>query len=553
MPKTRRTRDDEGVAIVIALLVSLIVFVLVTGVLAEAIHNVAQAGYARRRLAAISAAEAGLNWYANEASSTQLARLKEPFWATETGWHSHDWQQVQSLPEESWFKIKVFYSSWSPCQALDGTGKAVAITCTIDSAANPKFLTSAVPLTDPFPSVVYAVVRSIGVVGDPGSRWSVRRALESFVRLRPVTNGISGALAATSVCLQGGAHVRILGNLSLYNQSDVPSAYPEECSTTNLEVGLKGSTLELEKTGAAEGSLFIRNGGVVVGSTSTFKIQGSLWAEKDVQLGGLSDDPTLSACSTGTGIQCVEKDVIGRSVKFGPKAYVLGDVQEQEVTPPVEFPQIEWNKSFWQATGWSVKDPWTGTVTDLVNAMNAETLKQQTVFHVNSGSCSFDFSSKTITLKYPIAVVSKCGYQFATGDTNVVNATGSTTGRLMLISAWPAATCSSGGQDITLKNNPDFLVPVFLYTPCILWIENGKSTTSEAAISAQFVSRYMIIKNTVKLSQLSLLGLVDVPGGVTGFLQDVKLIRELNWCTASANKATGKACTAPELSMYLGT
>ena len=56
-----RWRDERGVALVVALLVTFVVMLLGTAVISMAIHNSEQSGFDRKRLQSVSAAEAGLN------------------------------------------------------------------------------------------------------------------------------------------------------------------------------------------------------------------------------------------------------------------------------------------------------------------------------------------------------------------------------------------------------------------------------------------------------------------------------------------------------------
>ncbi len=56
-----RCREERGVALVVALLVTFVVMLLGTAVISLAIHNSVQSGMDRKRLQSVSAAEEGLN------------------------------------------------------------------------------------------------------------------------------------------------------------------------------------------------------------------------------------------------------------------------------------------------------------------------------------------------------------------------------------------------------------------------------------------------------------------------------------------------------------
>ncbi|MDP8957349.1 MAG: hypothetical protein M3N24_10410, partial [Actinomycetota bacterium] len=60
---TRIAKDERGIAMITAVLVSGVVLVLTTVVLQLSIHNTARSGEDRRRVQAIAAAEAGIDYY----------------------------------------------------------------------------------------------------------------------------------------------------------------------------------------------------------------------------------------------------------------------------------------------------------------------------------------------------------------------------------------------------------------------------------------------------------------------------------------------------------
>ncbi len=60
-----RLRDERGVAMVVALLVTMVVFMLSTVVVAQSLHSVTSSGYDRERLLSVNIAESGTNaWWA---------------------------------------------------------------------------------------------------------------------------------------------------------------------------------------------------------------------------------------------------------------------------------------------------------------------------------------------------------------------------------------------------------------------------------------------------------------------------------------------------------
>ena len=71
-----RLREEErGLAMVIALLVSMVLLTLATVVVAQSIHDSESSGQDRRRLQSINAAEAGNNYYYAYLQSTTVTTL----------------------------------------------------------------------------------------------------------------------------------------------------------------------------------------------------------------------------------------------------------------------------------------------------------------------------------------------------------------------------------------------------------------------------------------------------------------------------------------------
>jgi Tfp pilus assembly protein PilX len=68
-----RLRDERGIAVITALLVSMVVVMLGITSVTLAVHNSEQSNYDRRRVQAIAAAEAGVNWYFSHFQSVPFA------------------------------------------------------------------------------------------------------------------------------------------------------------------------------------------------------------------------------------------------------------------------------------------------------------------------------------------------------------------------------------------------------------------------------------------------------------------------------------------------
>lgn len=532
---------------VVALLVTLISFIVVSAVLAQSLHNISQAGYMRRRLSAVSAAEAGLNWYWRTLELTTLTGLQTSGWS-EVPAGSGLWQytgtatsSVASGPDAPVFRLRVRYFKENPC-ANPTTG--AARTCTATG------LTVQSLTEDPFPSTIFAIVRSIGCVGNdcasatwPTNSSSVRRALESVMRLRSRYGGVSGTVTASYVCLDQAADLRMDGDLYVLGQAAAaPPGWPAECSA-GVVVG-SGDKLTMT------GSLYSGDGNITTGTGSDLDVSGDIFAAGSVVLGsGTSTAPVCDGtndatcgCSDPNVKLCVRGNVTGSAVTVGSQAAVLGDISVcSPACPPatIDFPKIVWDEKDW--ANWTIHD--NATVASAISGLASP--MERSVYRVTQSPCVIHLSG-SYAISVDIAIVgSKCSFELDSGTTF----TG--TGTVLLMSLWPgtpasvgsvpASDCGGGsieggtvgggftqGQyDIYIHNNPDTAGPnFFFYTPCSLKIDNNSATP----VKGQLVARYLWIKNGADVTNVSVSGGggIDLPGIVTGFSQDVRYINEIS-------------------------
>ena len=78
MTINRTLNEERGMAMVIALIVSFVLLILGTVIVAQSVHDVESSGLDRRRLQSINAAEAGNNYYYAYLQSTNVSLLQLP-------------------------------------------------------------------------------------------------------------------------------------------------------------------------------------------------------------------------------------------------------------------------------------------------------------------------------------------------------------------------------------------------------------------------------------------------------------------------------------------
>lgn len=547
---------EEGLALVIALMVAFLSFVIATAVLAQAIHNVTQSGYGRKRLATVNAAEAGLNWF------TQLANTQPQTALSGTGWTAGTCASMfttspaptgqcyeatgtaATVPQQATYRVRVMYSTTNPCPASGGLATPCSMTAGTALGTLPG---------DYFN--LYARVQSTGTVD------VTSRTLESYIRLRPIRNGIKSNLVAYSTCLTGGGNSRIQVDGTLYVEfqpepwpvnSDGSALCPNATSGGSFVNVGSGDSLSIYAQGGVGGSLIIRGGGLKVCNTCKFFAERDVWAETEIQLGGTSASTSLASCPSSSASQCVNNDVKAPIVTFGSNAYVGGKkiICSSPCAPDSSFPQHTWNPTEWTSAGWTVSNAWSsgppltvpstcGTATPQWQC-DIRSAADQTVFYIAAppittstglNPCDVNFTGSTLSINTKVAIVSQCRFVFERSGAIL-----SGTGSLLLISASPAVepdcrgrSVDYGGvQDVLIANNQTFSTPIYIYTPCVLRISGNQDTSSPYPVAAQFAAKYLYIKNSVRLSERDVAAYVSiVPGTVQRFFVDVKFVREI--------------------------
>lgn len=589
--RMRRQGSDDGVAVVVALMVTVIAFLIVTAILGQSIHNIVQTGYSRRRLAAVNAAEAGLNWYANRMSRTSLTAITSSTygWSYDRsggGWWTKSAQDAATAPEQATFELRVIYSESSPCGEIGDPS-----TCTLDLVPLPglDLRTYAGRDAATFPNPIYAVVRSIGTAG------SATRALEAYVRLRAGMTVVAGGLSAISLCLGSGAKISVYGDLAINNQAPpegFPNAYHDNCRETYddrsgnivIDQGKYLRTVRSAASGGALGSLLIRGGGLKSTLNRHVEIDGNLEVEKKIQLGCDSGsacvrDETLT-CPTDERMQCVRGDAQGSDIFLGPHAYVQGGQVLCATCPPdAFFTEIRWNANEWN--GWDIIPISSVPSMDQLE-IYIEQARVPTVLHITASCAASQIpiptktGGRSVTLYTSVAIVSECGYVFsnpgvilqptgACGDCALlvlsVIPSGLTADDMNISRCGNPGSWGGGNRSISMDGNQEINTGLFLYTPCYMWIsgnnyasaateptpydpyEGGGGGTvggSEYWVKGQFVAHWLIVKGALRMIQNDIGNyLQTLPGQVSSFEQDVKFVREISVDAALNNLEGG--------------
>ncbi|HEX5949935.1 MAG TPA: hypothetical protein VFZ96_02940 [Actinomycetota bacterium] len=474
-----RLRDDRGVALIVALLVTFVVLLLSTTVFAMAIRNSEQSANDRKRLQSVSAAEAGLNaaYQHLTAPPGGLAGLATTL--TDT---------VGSGPGGSTFDVAIQYY-----QEDDGTA----------------------PITPPFSITYYpksALVTSVGA-----SNGQIDRTMETFVVLTPVFSGFEGAIVSNS-------------SLNLTNSFTLNGYLGDD---GHIYV-LNGDYTAPSGLETIKGNVYVPAGSAMFGTS--VHVYGTVWANANVTLQHpvVIVDRDLKA---STGSIAVPQGTVGGQgyycTSVSGDTNIAGGAQQTCTlgTPPNQpFPEIKYDQ-----TAWSTNDPPYTNFQNFTDCTKARDYVQNTGTYLGAGfsnrnvgrtvvyinaTCSFEPTNNAqIVLKNDLAIVTRGTINLAQRSTWRGE---SGTKYLHLMSVYPSSGSPSCPlQDVTVGQftNFDGHVAAIVYSPCTAHMYNNNT-----AFQGQVIAKTVDIGNNFHMNFLP----VKVPGQkISGFTQDIAYIREV--------------------------
>lgn len=429
-----RLGDERGMAMVLSLMVSFVVLLISTTVVAQSVSTLGSSGYDRRRTLAIHGSEAGLDQLYRYLAFTTPANLT-------TGPFTVD---VATKPSPTDVSVTVRYLN-----AAGGT------------------------ILPPFNDTTYPAGVLVHSVAKNGA--GVARTMESYLTLTPQYAGFDQAImSANSATFSNNMTVNGLNG----DDADI--------------VVLSGN-LVISNSAAVHGTLYVPTGTATVSGNST--VYGSIWANGSVVTSNpntVTHDVTSSTASVVVGGH-VQGDVRAGTTVTGA-SNVTGSVlanAPQGPPPSKTFPTIGYDQSSWIAAGYTNFQ----TFTDCTAARNyvEGSWTGNTVVRI-TGSCMYNNGNNaTVNLNGSLAIITDGGITF--GQKSTWNGISSMR-KLYLISTAPTASCT-GSKDITLGNNTDFnaLTQVLFYTPCSVTMSNSNAFSGQVlggtvTVGNQFAMNY---------------------------------------------------------------
>lgn len=473
-----RMRDERGVAMVVALLVSFVLLLLATAIVAQSIHNVDSSALDRRRLQSINAAEAGNNYYYAYLQSTQVTSLS---CAPVT-------QTIASAPATASFTATPTY--------FDASGNAMSC-----------------PSSTPFTSTSYPSAVSIQTTGSVSGQ--TPRTMQTYIRLNPVYGGFGAAILVNSTA-------SFVNNFNIYGNTSYDG-----------DIYVLNGNFTIGNSGHVRGNVYVPNGGASMSNSSL--IEGDLWVRDNITMSNSARVNGNAISSTGSisganlasvGLNATASTTIS-GVAVGGTQYP-NTVSPQPPTQP--FPQIGYVLTDWTNAGYTNIQTFTGAsactnARDYVTGTFSSTPSiGNTVVRITgvTGGCTLTFTNLTnVTVNANLAIITDYGITME--NQSNWNASG-TVKDVHFISTWPAPNpCPSGtaSKSVITANNTSMndLVHAFFYSPCLASMSNssnwhGQVIGGQVSIANNFAMTYEPV-------------LVPGVGQVQSFTEDIAYVREV--------------------------
>ncbi len=461
----RRLSDEGGVAMVTALLVTLVVASLGLVVVQLSAHNATSSAFDRKRVQAVDAAEAGIELFFASLRQATGAALCTPVDGT-----------IPSTPGAAYHVEVELYGAWPP------SGSPMA--CPPPAGTQP----------------AAAKVTSVGTAVSPGSSAAVSRTMQTEARL-------VGLYPQTAFGIFSDTGLGLQNNLTVNgNAGNDANVYTNGNFTMANNTVISGSVF-------AQGTASITNG----------VVRQDVWAGGPVTLRSIA--VFGSAISSTGGISLTNNTRVYRDAKAAGAITVDGSSRIDGVTienatlgpPPTHsLPQVIYDPSAWQNAGYLIQ-----TYADCAQAktaiMNGWTPGQNVVVRIPS-TCTLSFSNNdVVTVRGNLAILTDGGFS----TQNKVTFQGTAPYKFYVISLWRSGlNCTSGTYNLTFSNQSQINnLALFAYSPCTLNYGNNNASGS----AGQLIGSTVNITNQLIFNYRP----VIVPSNIVGYGVEVSYLREV--------------------------
>jgi hypothetical protein len=504
-----RFRDERGLALVSALLVSMVVVSMSIAVVVLSIHNVEQSASDRKRLQAVNTAEAGIGTTESLLQTTQTELLP----CTGDG-RLH--ATLPTSPSSEYTVTVDYYSAYPPVSGAE-------MTC--DDVHNADVLPAAAQIT------------SAGTAVISGQRGAVTRTMETLVALHPLRAGFNQAVFSdTGLNLQN--NLTVLGNVG--NDGDIYTNGNFTCANPST---INGSAL-------VQGTVTMSNSCRIIQdawSKGSITMSQSAEIDHDATASSVNSDNSTATISMANTSKVVH-NARSAGACTGCAGRVLGSITPNSVAnnpPRLDLPKINYVQACWANPGSCDPDIPIAAYSNFASYNNCSTsgagntqdtidagYAQNTVVRITANCVLSWQNNTTVNVRANMAIITNGGLR-TLNQTTFQSADGSPHD-LYLIVPWEATTggnltggvpnCAGGPpgpHDISIANNSTFVnLHVFMYTPCKVTYSNNN-----AGLGGQVLAGTVDVQNLYQLQFFPL----RVPGAgqIVGYKVDIAYEREI--------------------------
>jgi Tfp pilus assembly protein PilX len=498
----RLHREERGVALIIALLVTLVIAALALTVVQLSIHNVDQSNYDRKRVQSVNASEAGVDytWNAIEQTSPELL----PWSST-----SHTGTYTGTLgtgPGTASFNTTVTYFNASQVQMT-----------TQPSQTNPP---------------AYALITSRGTTNG-----TVTRTVQSYVKLTPIRQAIQSAITINN-------SATFSNNFTINGDQG-----------TDGDVHIESGDLTIQNQPNIFGSVYVSNGSLTIKNNNT--IHGNAWAWNTIDLQnstgailGYGRSSQLDIRGSGSiGGDATAGTSIASGLHISGSRYPNSPTTQHP--PSVSFPLVCWDstgsctgvRTFYETQDYKNNATGAGTATSpqpdgvadwtIVNFypvggltacdqaktfLEGSTIAVDTAVRINE-VCDLRINNNESVNFNGNLVIFTNGSITLNQQNNWNGQNGNALGFIVNYQTIFPTSCSSA-YNITTSNYSNFNnVYVSFYSPCTVTINNLNS------FSGQILGQNVVLANNFTLNYKPVL--LPGVGKIIGFQQDVVYVREV--------------------------
>jgi hypothetical protein len=494
--------DERGVALVTALLVSMIVVALGLVAVGVSLHDTSASSLDRKRTQAVDAAEAGLDSFFAQLTTTDNSSMPCPL----TVGDPNESVDLPTNPSAHFDLYVAFYSTWPP-------GSSPDLTCA-------QVQGGAIPAA--------ALVKSVGSATAAAVPTMVQRTMEATIHLTPIFGGFNKAIFSDKQ-LGFGNKFTLNGNGG--NNGDV---------YTNGNFSLSNNTL-LKGSVYAQGSATIGQG----------IVNADVWAKNAVSLSN-GIQVLGNATSSTSSITLDSNSTVFGNAKAGTSVSggtINGTITQNSPSgppPQLSMPKYCWpgcdaqgnpNNSTQQAfadLGYTLQTYTTcaAAQTDIANWFGAS--GGDYVVVVNSATpCGLSYGGNTTTnVQGNLAIFFTGGTTDTGGTTSVFstsnnvtfNGTGSNPYQLYIVRSWESGLCPTNPiatPNFSVSNSTSFNnLTLFIYTPCRVDFGNNNA----GGVNGQIIGGQVNITNQMVMNYVP----VIAPAfNLIGYNSGISYLREI--------------------------